>query len=44
MILCLCDVCMFFIHCDTCMCMNVAIFTTLVVNEIDEVYRPEIMM
>ena len=30
------DVCMFMLHYDTCMYMNVALLITLVVNEIDE--------
>jgi len=32
----LCDVCLFFLHYDTCMYMNIALLITLVVNEIDE--------
>lgn len=34
MMLCLCVVCMFFLYCDTCKCMNVVILITLIVNDI----------
>ena len=35
-ILCLCDVCMFLLHCDTCVYMNFAILITLVVIDMDK--------
>lgn len=42
-ILCFCDVFLFLPHYDTCVCMNVAMLITLVVNEIDEYHCHEIM-
>jgi len=42
-ILCLCDICLFMLHYDTCVCINVAMLITFNVNEIDEYHCHKIM-